>query len=129
MQLQKVQNTVNELNAYIAKQTVLEFHIRKYDGWKLQVVGSFDLCYYHDIEVFFRGVSYMAVQDRWSDLTYQKCPFSVSQDERLQRDNLIQITVCNDDGEKQIIICEDFDFIVKHVSYYDEDGKFVHRRD
>jgi hypothetical protein len=42
---------VNELAGHHS-----DFHIRSFDGHRLVVVGSFDLCYYHYIEVHFVGV-------------------------------------------------------------------------
>ncbi|MBA4191121.1 MAG: hypothetical protein C0467_24320 [Planctomycetaceae bacterium] len=41
----------NELAKYHS-----DFHIQSFDGHRLVLVGSFDLCYYHDIELHFVGV-------------------------------------------------------------------------
>ena len=46
---------VNELSA----AGVSEFQIASFDGYKLVIIGSFDLAYYHDIEVVFKDVSHI----------------------------------------------------------------------
>ncbi len=46
--------TLAELNEIAKGHT--DFHVVSFDGHRLVVVGSFDLCYYHGIEVHFVGV-------------------------------------------------------------------------
>ena len=36
-----------------------EFRIDAYDGSRLVLIGSFDLCYYHDVEVTFTEVAFI----------------------------------------------------------------------
>jgi hypothetical protein len=43
----------------LAASGMSEFRIQSYDGWRLVVVGSFDLCYYHDIEMTFTDVAHV----------------------------------------------------------------------
>jgi hypothetical protein len=50
--------TLEEVNR-LAATGMSEFRIQSYDGWRLLIVGSFDLCYYHDIELIFTDVAYI----------------------------------------------------------------------
>lgn len=43
---------VNELALYHS-----DFHLRSFDGHRLILVGSFDLCYYHAVELHFVEVA------------------------------------------------------------------------
>jgi hypothetical protein len=49
--------TLEEINQ-LAKG-VTDFRIQSYSGSKLLLIGSFDLCYYHDIELIFSEVSFI----------------------------------------------------------------------
>jgi hypothetical protein len=40
----------------LLKSGVDSYHLRSFDGHQLVLVGSFDLCYYHDVELTFSGV-------------------------------------------------------------------------
>lgn len=46
-----------ELNEVAKGHT--DFRVHSFDGHRLVVVGSFDLCYYHGVEVHFVGVDRM----------------------------------------------------------------------
>jgi hypothetical protein len=43
----------------LASSGMSEFRIESYDGLRLLLVGSFDLCYYHDIELAFTDVAHI----------------------------------------------------------------------
>lgn len=36
-----------------------DFHIQSFDGYRLVIIGSFDLCYYHYIELRFTEVAHI----------------------------------------------------------------------
>ncbi len=46
----------NEVNKFA---TNAEFRIDSFDGSRLVLIGSFDLCYYHDVELTFTEVSFI----------------------------------------------------------------------
>ncbi len=50
--------SLEEVNR-LAASGMSEFRIQSYDGWRLLVVGGFDLCYYHDIELTFTDVAHI----------------------------------------------------------------------
>jgi hypothetical protein len=47
------------LNA-LAARGVDQFRVQSFDSSRLVIVGSFDLCYYHNVEVEFTDVAYVA---------------------------------------------------------------------
>jgi hypothetical protein len=47
--------TINDANLLLLGW-VDSYHIQTFDGHRLLVVGSFDLSYYHDVELMFSGV-------------------------------------------------------------------------
>jgi hypothetical protein len=47
--------TLADVNALLPSW-VDNYHLQAFDGWRLLVVGSFDLSYYHDVELTFAGV-------------------------------------------------------------------------
>ncbi len=47
--------TLADINRLLASW-VDSYHIKSFDGWRLVLVGSFDLSYYHDVELTFSGV-------------------------------------------------------------------------
>ena len=50
--------TLEDVNR-LAASGMNEFRIQSYDGWQLLVVGSYDLCHYHNIEVTFTDVAHI----------------------------------------------------------------------
>ncbi len=49
--------SLEELNELARGAT--DFRIQSFDSSKLLIIGSFDLCYYHDIELAFSEVSFI----------------------------------------------------------------------
>jgi hypothetical protein len=58
--------TVNDL----AAAGMSEFALRSFDGSTLVVVGSFDLCYYHDVELTFTDVQHINCPTEFRDPTF-----------------------------------------------------------
>jgi hypothetical protein len=46
----------DEVNKFAANA---EFRIESFDGSRLVLIGSFDLCYYHDVEVTFTEAAFI----------------------------------------------------------------------
>jgi hypothetical protein len=51
--------TLDEVNR-LAVAGVDEFRFESFDGFLLLIIGSFDLCYYHDIELLFTEVEFIS---------------------------------------------------------------------
>ncbi|AMV24680.1 hypothetical protein VT84_09815 [Gemmata sp. SH-PL17] len=56
---------VNELARYHC-----DFHVQSFDGLRLVVVGSFDLCYYHGLELHFVEVARIDCPVRFHNPTF-----------------------------------------------------------
>jgi hypothetical protein len=103
-----------ELNEAAKRHT--DFHIKSFDGHRLVLVGSFDLCYYHYIEVHFVEV------DRIDCLVWFDCPtFS---DEGPVNDPGSAIAeprrfVIQTDGDRHEIIARSVEVVLGMVYYYD----------
>ena len=54
-------NDCQRVNKIIKKTNSIDFRIQAYDGCNLLLVGSFDLCYYHTVEINFGEVSYISL--------------------------------------------------------------------
>jgi len=102
---------VNELAKYHS-----DFHIQSFDGHRLILVGSFDLCYYHAIELHFVEVGRI------------DCPvwFHSPQfvDERLIQDPGSSISeprryVIQCDEGQYVVIARTLEIVLGTVFYYD----------
>ena len=49
-----------------------EFRIESFDGSRLVVIGSFDLCYYHDVELSFTEVSFIRCPTRFREPAFRE---------------------------------------------------------
>lgn len=50
---------VAEIDEQIRTRLWFDFHVFHYDGHRLVVAGSIDLCYYHEMEVIFENVFFI----------------------------------------------------------------------
>jgi hypothetical protein len=53
------ENVMALLESLRASSNTSDFELRGYDGSRLLIIGSFDLAYYHEVEIEFEGVSYI----------------------------------------------------------------------
>ena len=51
-----IERIVLDIDSIIRKHLWFDFHVLSYDGRKLIIAGSEDLCYYHKLEVIFENV-------------------------------------------------------------------------
>ena len=89
------------INDFIAHSNCSDFMIKHYDGSRLYLIGSFDLCYYSEI-ILFEEVGYLSMSTVFSLWDLQKEAFQVkfgTDDE----DNLFEIQI-HDDYEKKVHI-------------------------
>lgn len=102
---------VNELALYHC-----DFHIQQFDGNCLTIVGSFDLCYYHGVELHFVEVSHIECP-----VWFHSPKFA---DEELTHDTTSSITkprrylIRSDEGLHQIV-ASSLEIAVGTVYYYD----------
>lgn len=87
--------TFEEVNR-LAASGMSEFRIQSYDGWRLLVVGSFDLCYYHDVEVTFTDIAHINCPTEFSWPTFSDAGPSPCRERR-------RFAIRADDGVWEII--------------------------
>ena len=105
---------LTELNEVAKRHT--DFHVLSFDGYRLVVVGSFDLCYYHGVEVHFVGV------DRINLPVWFNCPEFADEgpvsDPWSGVEKPRRFVICADDGRHEVI-AEDVEVVLGIVYYYD----------
>lgn len=82
--------SIAAINEFLANSNCSDFTIKYYSGEKLCLIGSFDLCYYSEIEILFEQVSYISMH------TYF-CLWDLS-------DELFKINFCADDADSKLEI-------------------------
>lgn len=57
---EEIRNIVTRIDSEIRQNAWFEFHVSKFDGYKLSVAGSIDLIYYHNLEIIFEDVFFVS---------------------------------------------------------------------
>jgi len=65
-------NEFDRLNELVKTTNTVDFRIQSYDAVNLILTGSFDFCYYHEVEVTFHEVSYISLPADFSYPTLRK---------------------------------------------------------
>jgi hypothetical protein len=121
--LDNIKNKIENINNYLLNSNCSDFSIRHFDGSKLYLIGSFDLCYYHEIEIIFHEVFRLDLETSFGlDLTHPPFQFNI---ETFDADKMVEIFVVDNCNTKQSIICENIDFNIGIVKYHDEAGKLI----
>ena len=92
---------ISNLNSYLSKSNCSDFRIEKFDGCKLYIVGSFDLCYYYEVKIIFHEVSEI-IMNSYFNLDLMSTLFKIKKID----EQLINVYVFDDENKKQSIICE-----------------------
>ena len=59
----------DRINEIVETTSTVDFRIQSYDSANLMITGSFDFCYYHEVEILFSKVSYFSLP---TDFRYPK---------------------------------------------------------
>ena len=59
------------INHFANETNSNDFEIYSYDSFRLRIVGSFDHCYYHEVEVFFEEVEFFLLPQSFSYPTFR----------------------------------------------------------
>ena len=109
-------NNINKINNFLLNSNCTDFRIKCFDGGQLYIVGSFDLSYYHEIEIVFYDVFEIVME------TFVQIGFSKSSQPPFQcdvtDDNMAKIIITDDADKKHFIICERVDGTIGTVKYY-----------
>ena len=63
----EVENIVNQINDFLnPKFDISDFVVSEFDGKRITVFGSFDFCYYHNIEIYFTDVYFYSGDFEWN---------------------------------------------------------------
>jgi len=61
------ENVMALLESLRSSSNASDFEVQAYDGSRLLIVGSFDLAYYHEVEIEFEEVAYIELPTQFSD--------------------------------------------------------------
>ena len=126
MDKDKLAKNIKIINTYLETSNCSDFWLKSYNGYKLSLVSSFDLSYYHEIEINFYEVYKISMETNFMvEIGFKpkpmqsQCPFQLE----MFDDDMIEIIITDEDNVKHSIICEAFDVVVDTVKYFDETGK------
>ena len=121
--MDSIADKIESINSYLLNSNCSDFRVKHFDGSNLHLIGSFDLCYYHNIEIVFHEVFRLALNTSF-DLGLLQSPFQFNIVD-IGNDKMVEVIIVDNSNAKQSVICEHMDFIVKTVKYYDEAGKRI----
>lgn len=99
-------SSIAAINDFLANSNCSEFSIKYYSGEKLCLIGSFDLCYYSEIEILFEQVSYISMNTYFGLWDLTKSPFKINFNAE-NEDSKLEIQIIDDIENKTYIICCD----------------------
>lgn len=115
---------MEELQKILLTKKIIDFEFLEYKDFTLKVAASFDFSYYHNVEIIFYGVSYIACATK---LINTEIRFGTKEErEQLLKSKRIsymeddEILFCFsifNDLDKHYILAEGFDYEVKDVRY------------
>lgn len=53
------------LNQFVESHNISDFSVEAFNSVDLEIIGSFDLCYYYDVKIVFCEVSYISLPTRF----------------------------------------------------------------
>ena len=109
---QAMMSLAETVNQHIRSHEISDFRILTLEGDTLRLAGSFDLSYYHDVELTITGVS-------WLDLSLSE-PFALTFP---AKDAVsLQFTDCGAGRQGAVCFEGDLSFHTGHVSYTPKPG-------
>ena len=107
-------------NQHIRSHEISDFRILTLEGDTLRLAGSFDLSYYHDVELTITGVSWLDLPTCfWLDLSLSE-PFALTFP---AKDAVsLQFTDCGAGRQGAVCFEGDLSFHTGHVSYTPKPG-------
>ena len=119
-QKQEMTATAAALNRHIRSHEISDFRILMLEGDTLRLAGSFDLSYYHDVELAVTGVSWLDLPTCfWLDLSLPE-PFSLTFPTKDAAS--LQFTDCGAGRQGTVWFEGDLSFHTGHVSYAPKPG-------
>ncbi len=67
MKYSRIENIVSQINDFLdLKFDISSFTVLRFDGENLIIAGSFDFCYYHNVEIKFSDVYFFSGDFDWT---------------------------------------------------------------
>lgn len=116
-----VERKVEAVNRFFATTNINDMMVAFYNGHLLSLVASFDLCYYHEIELLFVGlramdlIFYTSVSSLDINIPFISLAATA--------DGAFEFSFVDSYKKKHHIICGDFDYKIELVKYFDEKGR------
>ena len=120
---------VKEIDQRIREHDWFDFHVTSYDGRFLEVVGSIDLSYYHQLEIIFEEVFFASIFfEEWHSDTKKPVielpdsDFNKELNERLEIEQGYQIFIIRTEDYKNdiYIAAKKISYNTDTVYYYDK---------
>jgi len=73
-------NELNRINEIVETTNTVDYRIQSYDSVNLMLTGSFDFCYYHEVELLFHEVSYISLPADFSYPKFRKATLAETSD-------------------------------------------------
>ncbi len=117
-------NSIVAINEFLAHSNCTDFMIGDYKGDRLRLIGSFDLCYYSEIEILFEEVSYISMYTYFGLWDLKKSPFKIKFGAN-DMDSDLEIQIGEDmEGKTHTIWCDSFKV---HIGIQDiKESKFLY---
>lgn len=105
-------------NDFIMNGNCTDFTLDAFDGSTLRIVGSFDLSYYHEIEILFVEVHSLDTATFFM-VDNQKPAFFLDGRE----EEGAHFVILDDEGNRHRIVCEFIETRIGTVRYFDDEGR------
>lgn len=63
---ERIKVSLEKLNSFIFTNEITDMEIKVFHLGKLIITGSFDFCFYHQVEIIFEEVSFLSIPDGWN---------------------------------------------------------------
>ena len=105
---EQAMDAISAINEFLANSNCEDFMIKYYNGEKLCLIGSVDLCYYSEMEILFEQVSYISMYTYFSLWKLKNEPFKIKFDTNANDiDSNFEIQIGEDmDGKIHRIWCD-----------------------
>ena len=121
-------NALNRINKIVETTNILDFRIQSYDSVNLIITGSFDFCYYHEVELIFHGVSYISLPADFSYPNFRKATFAeITEIEKLITVDVEETVFCIEAETSSSIEKRPFSVVAESVSINEGLVFYYHR--
>ncbi|MED4727579.1 hypothetical protein P9597_05375 [Aneurinibacillus migulanus] len=115
-----MEEKIKDLQERLDKTNISDWYLDEYKGESLRMIGSFDLSYYHEVEVNFNGVSFISCPIY---LSYPKFRLASVKEKEMLKNKGIDFTyaVCLDEEDYNatyFVCASELNFTFALTKYY-----------